>query len=353
MAIRFHQYLLLLATVLTVPFSAQANTGQYTVTILGRVQHNYPDSTFVAACVNDNDVVAGSANVRVPHNFTRPTRGVIWNSSTHYTILGTISEDNGFDSEASWINNSGIAVGSSIENTSHGFVTVPVVFTPTGIVDLGIKNALNGNAVCINNNGQIVGNLDFNGTPISAEAFLYQNGVMTLLGYPVPTIGYSQATAINKNGLIVGAAIFTANEQAHPACYTNGAWVDLASGFNGAGEATSVTDSGTIVGTWGAVYFIYQNGQFAKLNAPRSGLAGPPSINNAGQIVVGNFIYQNGVWQDINNLDLGDGWTFLEAFGINNQGAIIGVMSSQGGNLERYALLTPVTSNKQPASSLP
>jgi len=353
MAINYRTYLLLLAAVLTVPFSARANTGQYTVTILGRVQHNYPNSMFYAACVNDNDVVAGSATVRVPDNFTQPIRGVIWNSSTRYTILGTISEDNGFDSEATWINKSGTAVGTSIENTSHGFVTVPAIFTPTGIIDLGVKNAGSGNAVCINNNGQVVGNLDFNNGTISAEAFLYQNGVMTLLGYPLPSLGYSQATAINNNGLIVGAAIFTTGQQAHPASYTNGAWVDLPSGLTGSGEATSVNDSGIIVGTWGADYFIYQNGKFAKLNAPRSSLAGPPSINNAGQIVVGNFIYQNGAWQDINDLDLGDGWTFLEAFGINNQGAIIGLMLRPEGNLERYALLTPVSSNTQPPSGTP
>ena len=354
MAMGYRQYLLLLAAVLTVPFSAQANTGQYTVTILGRVQHNYPDSTFDAVCVNDNDVVAGSAAVRVPDNFTRPLRGVIWNSSTHYTILGTISEDNGYDSQAAWINNSGIVVGTSIENTSHGFVTVPVIFTPTGIVDLGIKNATNGSAVCINNNGQVVGNLDFNTASVSTEAFLYQNGVMTLLGYPALTHGFSQAFAINNNGLIVGQAIFASGEQAHPASYTNGAWADLGTpGSSLSGEVTSVNDSGTMVGTWGSGYFIYQNGQMAVLNPPHPAYHGPPSINNAGQIVVGNFIYQNGVWQDINNLDLGDGWKFLEAFGINNQGAIIGIMASQAGALERAALLTPVSSNKQPATGTP
>jgi hypothetical protein len=66
MAIYFRQRLLLLATVLTVPFSAPAITtsGQYTVTILGRVQHNYSESAFNALCVNNNGAVAGFANVR-------------------------------------------------------------------------------------------------------------------------------------------------------------------------------------------------------------------------------------------------------------------------------------------------
>jgi hypothetical protein len=68
-----------------------------------------------------------------------------------------------------------------------------------------------------------------------------------------------------------------------------------------------------------------------------------PFVNNAGQIVVGNFIYQNAVWQDINDLDLGDGWTFQRAYGINNQGAIIGIVFRKvnGTMLYRSALLTP------------
>jgi probable HAF family extracellular repeat protein len=366
MAIQLHLRLLLLAAVLTAPFPARAitTTGQYTVTILGRVQHNYPESTFNAFSINDNGVVAGYATVRVPDNPSQAARGVLWQNSTpHYTILGTISEfpgfNTGFDSQASWINNSGIAVGSSEENTSHGFVQVPVIFTPNGIVDLGVKNASKGIAVCINNYGQVVGNLSFIPSGLgydgyAVQAFLYQNGVMTPLGYPVPNWGYSVAAAINDSGLIVGSAAFASRQPAHAACYANGAWVDL--GFIGA--ATSVNDSGTIVGTYsvGSGYFIYQNGQVTDLNAPR-GFTSPalPFINNAGQIALANFIYQNGVWQDINDLDLGDGWTFSEAFGMNNQGAIIGIVFREVNRtfLYRSALLTPVSSNQQAATRTP
>jgi probable HAF family extracellular repeat protein len=337
------------ALALPVAVPAITTTGQYTLTILGRVQHNYPNSSCVAACVNDNGVVAGYAIVRVPDNPSQSIRGVLWQSSTHYTILGTISESPGFDSEAIWINNSGIAVGASAENTSHGFVDVPVMFTPNGIVDLGVKNAAGGMATCINNNSQVVGDLMFVKPFSATQAFIYQNGVMTLLGYPVPTIGLSSAVAINNNGLIVGTAKFAANTRAHAACYSNGAWIDLGtlgSGSNFTGRATSVNDSGTIVGTWTngnqGGDFIYQNGQMTDLNAPHR--PGDPSINNAGQIVLGNFIYQSGVWQDINDLDLGDGWTFSQAFGINNQGAIIGVVFREVNRtfLYRFALLTPV-----------
>jgi probable HAF family extracellular repeat protein len=318
MAIPLHHRLLLLAAVLTAPFPAGAitTTGQYTVTILGRVQHNYPESAFNALSINDNGVVAGSATVRVPNNRSLATRGVLWQSSTpHCTILGTISENpNGFDSQATWINNSGIAVGSSGGD--------PAIFTPNGVVDLGNPYAGfqgSGSATCINNYGQVVGTFYFNDGANVSQAFLYQNGVMTALGRST-----SVATAINDSGLIVGSIY---NEDPHAAYYANGAWVDMAF----LGLCTSVNASGTIVGTWHNYYvpgsgcFIYQNGQMTYLNAPQR--SGNPFINNAGQIVVGNFIYQHGVWQDINDLDLGDGWTFSQATGINNQGAIIGTVS--------------------------
>ena len=360
MAILHQQRLLLLAAVLAAPFSAPAitTTGQYTVTILGRVQHNYRESTFNAACINNNGIIAGSATVRVPDNPSQALRGVLWQSRIpHYTILGTISELNGYDSFATWINNSGISVGRSSENTPRGFVYVPVMFTPNGIVDLGLKNAPQGVAVCINNNNQVVGNLTFFVPVLAYQAFLYQNRVMTLLGYPVPATGYSVAAAINDSGLIVGSAQFGVFESPHAACYTNGAWMDLGtlgSGSTFSGAATSVNNVGTIVGYWGNTndggLFMYQNGHMTSLG-PAPGRTGNPFINNVGQIVQGNYIYQNGAWKDLNDLDLGDGWTFSEAFGINDQGAIIGVMFREVNRTFLYysALLTPASSSQQSA----
>jgi probable HAF family extracellular repeat protein len=358
MAIHYGLRLLFVAAALAAPPSAPAitTTGQYTVTILGRVQHSYANSSIFALSLNDNGQVAGYATVIVPHNSSPVDRGVIWQSSEpHYTILGTISEGLTFDSLAYCINNPGIAVGKSFENTESGGREVPVIFTANGIVNLGTKNATDGYAVGINNAGRVVGDLLYYSPFEAIQAFLYQNGVMTLLGYPVPTIGYSLALAINNNGLIVGAAQFLRHVPRHAASYANGAWTDLgAIGPSSTFEAfaTSVNDSGVIVGNWQngnqTGVFIYDNGQMTDLHAPNR--YGEPFINNAGQIVFADFIYQNGIWQDINDLDLGDGWRFAEAFGINNHGAIIGTMFRTSNNLtiERFGLLTPVTPSQAP-----
>jgi probable HAF family extracellular repeat protein len=394
MAIQLHLRLLLLAAVLTAPFSARAitTTGQYTLTILGRVQHNYLYSNLQAVSINDHGVVAGNATLESPEG-SLTFRGVLWHSSSpHYTILGTLVTISGTASEQSaayWINNSGIAAGQSLEDKDHGGTFVPVIFTPNGIVNLGLKKpAFSGFADCINNYGQVVGCLFFP-APSNAvqpflyqkgsnpqrsgsfgpsnsyfvQAFLYQNGVMTLLGYPTnaPSSNLlSAAVAINDSGLIVGYAVFASGQPTHAACYTNGAWVDLGTlgppdAFEG--YANSVNDSGTIVGTWyndnGSGCFIYQNGRMTDLHAPNR--PGEPFINNAGQIVLGNFIYQNGVWQDINDLDLGDGWKFWQALGINNQGAIIGYVFREIDGLIFYysALLTPVSPNQEAATRTP
>ncbi len=349
----------LLLAALAFPVSAQSSEVQYTVTVLGLVQHNYPNSYFSPVAINDNGVVVGNALVKVPDNPAQSQRGVLWQPNTHYTILGTLSEYAGYDSAATWINNSGSAVGNSIEHVAPGFdyVMHPVMFTANGIVNLGAKNSVGGWATGINNSSQVVGYLDFS-TPVQAtEAFLYQNGVMTLLGYPVPTIGYSQAYAINNNGLIVGTAQFSTSgygTNLHAASYANGTWTDL--GTLGTHQywnytATSVNDSGVIVGNWGYALqygiFIYQNGQMTDLKAPAASDAlVVPIINNAGQIIYQNFIYQNGVWQDVNTfIKPGSSWQLTGATAINNEGAIVGFIHNASQRIDRAGLLTPVSSN--------
>jgi hypothetical protein len=89
-------------------------------------------------------------------------------SSTHYTILGTLSEDPGYDSTANWINNAGIAVGMSMEHISgNEYVLHPVIFGANGIVNLGVKNAQAGSATGINIANQVVRYLSFE-TPVQA-----------------------------------------------------------------------------------------------------------------------------------------------------------------------------------------
>jgi len=354
------KFVLAFSAALALPVFAQASTVQYSLTILGLVQHDYWETVFIPTSINDNGVVAGYAQVKVPHNKPLPVRGILWQSTTHYTVLGTISES-GFDSEATAINNSGIAVGYSTEHIGSGYFLRPVMFTPSGVVDLGVRNAEDGYATAINNVSQVVGYLYFD-TPVPAfEAFLYQNGLLTPLGYPVPTIGYSIAYAINDSGLIVGAAKFALGDLPHPAGYVNGVWNDLGTlgtGTDFRGYASSVNASGAIVGSWSDSVqtnpgvFLYQNGKIVDLKAPAGAGNGQasPVINNAGQIIAGIFIYQDGVWQDIHNLMIPRGeWQISQATGINNQGVITGIIYD---GITRAGLFTPVNSSQEPEDQI-
>ena len=88
MAILHRRRLLFLAAAFALPVSALAAGVQYSVTVLGLVQHNYPNNYFNPEAINDNEVIAGNAIVRVPHNTAQSQRGVLWQATNHYQVLG-------------------------------------------------------------------------------------------------------------------------------------------------------------------------------------------------------------------------------------------------------------------------
>jgi hypothetical protein len=88
------------------------------------------------------------------------------------------------------------------------------------------------------------------------------------------------------------------------------------------------------------------------LNVPGgSSIGAPIGINNANQIVTDHYIYQNGVWQDLNTLiDPNSGWKVGGAAAINNEGVIAVSSLYQYVGQQQAGLLTPVSSDQQPAS---
>lgn len=338
--------------------SAVAAAPLYTMQVLGLVQQNYPTSVFYPQAINDNSVIAGYAEVKVPDNSTQPERGVLWQNvpGHYYTILGTLSEQTVYpDSTTYAINNSNVSVGFSYRQSRYGATNYPVLFNAQGIVNLGIKNGTDGFAYGINNAGQVVGEIDFEKSPGAAqEAFIYQNGVMTMLGYPAPA-GMSTAAAINNNGLIVGAArFFNLSGPTHAATYFDGEWTDLGSigGAQYDSVAVGVNDSGTVIGNWyagsTAGSFIYQSGKMTDLKVPANGHAF--SINNAGQITADavahygetGLVYLNGAWLDLNTVvSQSYGWQITSAVSINNRGQITGLLGNSSGQQRSY-VLTPI-----------
>ena len=96
-----------------------------------------------------------------------------------------------------------------------------------------VPNAINSNGVVVGQNA-------------SGQAFVYQNGTMTVL----PTLGGTggAANGINASGEVVGWS-YTATGLKHAFSWTSaGGIVDLSSGQTYSSSAASVNGSGTLVG---------------------------------------------------------------------------------------------------------
>ena len=241
--------------------------------------------------------------------------------------------------------NGALADLGSLGVTSNGTVT-----------DYGSQQGLGSNAAAINGTGTIVGGTDVPSGGM--QAFSYQNGAMTPLG-TLPGYGSSTANAINDSGVIVGNCFSNDYTLSGVLGKGNGASVGQAFiyqhgvmtglGFinypffppgtaNNSG-ATGINNAGTVVG-WssagGVVHaFSYSNGTMTDLGT-LGGTGGYGSwangINDWG-IVVGYadtasgaqhaFVYANGLMSDLNSLVTLPGVTLTNAYSVNNTGQII------------------------------
>ena len=173
---RATKFALLVLAALVLSVSAQATGVQYSVTVLGLVQHNYPSSYFNPEAINDSNVIAGNAVVRVPLNPLQSERGVLWHPSTQTTRFWER-----YRSILVSIVMPPASITMGLQQATPGSMSPapssvhPVMFTANGTVNLGVKNSSAGWATGINNSSQVVGYLDFE-TPVpGTEAFLYQN----------------------------------------------------------------------------------------------------------------------------------------------------------------------------------
>ena len=199
-------------------------------------------------------------------------------------------------------------------------------------------------ATGINNSGQVVGYSQASSGAI--HAFLYSNGSMTdLLG----TLGgnYSLAAGINDNGQVVG---YITGDKPFVKNINGG----MSYGW-GAGGATAINNSGQIVGGG------YPSGEaHAYLYSPSIGsltdlgaLGGPSesvanAINNSGQVVGQStyispyYYYHAFLWtsasgmQDLNSLTGSSQWNLENAYGINDNGQIVGLGINPQGKSDAF-----------------
>jgi len=288
----------------------------------------------------------------------------------------------GTNSAAYAINASGQIVGNSYSPT----MTDPIGYSNmTSFIDTGGSvtaiatlpgGYTGGFATAINSSGQVAGEaFTYSGGQLYPyEAYLYSpggGGTLTDLGNLDPGVGNSSAAGINDSGQVVGN-YWTTDGSDRAFLYSGGTMTDLGQigGPGGASYAYAINNQGLITGQAsggiGGNYdaFLYSgSGPMTDLG-DLGGSSEAWAINNAGQIVGDSylsdgitddaFLYSGGdpitdlggTMTDLNSLiPAGSGWQLVAAYGINDNGDIVGY-GIYDGQTEAFEL-TPVP---EPAS---
>jgi len=259
------------------------------------------------------------------------------------------------------INDSNVVVGEYAPNPNPMFFIVEAFKYSNGMVTgLGfLSSSSYSSAHAINRLGQIVGESSTNSTGSVIHAALWDNGTKVDLG--VLSGNYSRANAINNSGIIVGESSVEGSTNTQAFIYTNsmmplgtlGGDYSTAKGINDAGvvvgESTEVTS-----GVTNLQAFIFQNGSMTSLSPLAAALGADSSaasgINNLGQIVgslgfgqlTQAFLFDGTNIVNLNQyIPPSSGFANLSsAFGINDQGQIIGAGTLTNGDYHGF-LLTP------------
>lgn len=268
---------------------------------------------------------------------------------------------------AAGINDSGQVVGyfsstnASGTQFSHAFLFSGGVNGVMTDLNSLLPSATNSNAYGINNNGQIVGTYS---TLNKSHAFLYSGGAVSSLDFGNTAF---VPAAINNNGAMAGDC--SSPNTISQACVVSQGMVGLgtlAAPYNQWSNASAINDKGQVVGS--SSYL--PNGSLTALShaflyTPGSGLvdlgtfggksSGASDIDNSGQTVgwalladnatAHGFLYSAGVMKDLNELLLPnqEQWAVTNALHINSAGQISAIGRRPGMGNEAI-LLTPIPS---------
>ncbi|QJU58718.1 PEPxxWA-CTERM sorting domain-containing protein [Sphingomonas sp. AP4-R1] len=226
------------------------------------------------------------------------------------------------------------------------------------VTDLGALGAF-GLARVLNDKGQVAGTITTAGD--GSQAFLWSNGVMTILplpGDPGPgRVAHTDVSGINASGAVVGTTVGIGSMGYQGTLWSGGSVTGLGTLPNdNESYADGINDAGVIVGAvgyFGGLEVATYDGAWAKSpvlpGTSYTGYNGRGAINNRGWYVVnvehvprppecgctaasGAYLFKDG---EVINLGLFPGHNFLAVSAINDDGMITG--AADVGNLETHA----------------
>ncbi len=195
------------------------------------------------------------------------------------------------------------------------------------LIDLGMQDARD-----ISDSGAVAGFTWGGGDYF--YAYLWENGALRNLGPLVPG-GSRVAYGVNNRNQVVGSSWVPPNGgQRRAVLWDNSVITDLGTPAGSMADATSINDSGHVVGgvhdsAVGGRPFLWKDGILTDLGTLGGRGSGAAGINNAGQVVGSSFVndtlahaflWENGSMSDLGTL----GGYRSEAEAINNGGDVVG-----------------------------
>jgi probable HAF family extracellular repeat protein len=321
-----------LAVAVGLPVAAAAPAAAattYTITDLGSLG----SGTAAGTAINASGQVTGYSVlpklVQVPclypqkqKCFAQPIHAFLWSNGT----MADLDTLGGLNSNGMAISDSGEVVGTADTKTGSSLF----LWNGHNIRALSVMTKFGGAG--INDSGQIAGQC--NELPANPEVYgcVVSNGTPTAL----PDCLSGEAVAINNNGQVLG-------DCPNAVLFTNGAPTVLPTLGGGTSGGTAISSNGQVVGTaktsTGAFDgFLWSNGTLTDLGPNFS----PAAVNASGVVVGGQFIYSNGTLQNLNNLiPAGSPYQIESATGINDNGQIVANATDTATGQTHALLLSP------------
>ena len=248
-------------------------------------------SSAIAVDVNEDGVICGTLHV-----FGVGDRGFVYDNG-EWTILPPVVDVPGGRSSAAAINNAGTVVGKRSLTKDPTPQNAYIWSADEGFTDLGVMKGGVSRATGVTEGGDVVGSTGGLALP-GQEAFVWQDGELTLLGY-IPQGISSWAIAVSSHGKIAGGGLMDPDKSdlpGQPAFWDDGRW-ELLGVLPGCdiGGSRDVNDHGMVVGSCTEPdntkrAFVWAMGRMFDLNdlVPKAldiSLQRAKGINDAGQIV--------------------------------------------------------------------